>query len=630
MLESAATLCAEAVKRQRAGEVREAAELYRSILQFEPRHADSLHYLGLCHFQWDQHAEAVGYFTQAIEIDATKSAYHNNLGLAFRAMGRHEDAAKCFADALALKQDGPIAHHNLSVTFHELGRDAESRRHARRAKQFRGTDAQTLLRDGKRLLKQRQAQEALACLEEAAELDPGSAAIQFALGSAFQVEQDYEQAERHFREATQLASENIEAWTGLGAALTELSQLPEAETALRHAVELAPERAVTHSHLAVALMHQGRYVEAEGVCREALRLDPTHLAAEANLGTLLLRMGRTAEGLRSLESVIRSKPDLADARWNRALTLLSLGRWEEGWLEYEWRWARGIPSKRKIPRPLWDGGPLEGKRILLHAEQGLGDAIQFVRYARSLVELGAEVLLACHHRLLPLMRLQPYLAEVFEFKNNIPAFDVHAPLMSVPGILKTTLESVPYDVPYLQLDSELQAAWREKLSAIEGFKVGIVWQGNSKFSADRLRSVPLRHFSTLAEVEPVQLISLQVGEGTEQIEEAGELDLMTFPDLDTESGAFMDTAAILKSLDLVICSDTSIAHLAGAIGTPVWLAVSHAPDWRWLVDRSDSPWYPTMRIFRQQTPGDWQAVFAEIRGALEQHVANRSVDTAAS
>jgi hypothetical protein len=265
-------------------------------------------------------------------------------------------------------------------------------------------------------------------------------------------------------------------------------------------------------------------------------------------------------------------------------------------------------------RSLWDGRPLEGKTLLLHAEQGLGDTIQFLRYAALARQRGARVVVGCPKPLLPIVRTCRFIDQLVDEITPAMDFDVHCPLMSVPGLLKTTLENIPADVPYLFAAPDLVKQWRESLGGLEGFKIGIVWRGGPAHPNDRARSIPLSCFEPLAALPGVRLFSLQKGTGAEQLQDmAGRFPI-------TEVGSrledFMDTAAVLANLDLLITCDTAIAHLAGALGVPVWVGLPLVPDWRWLLDRGDSPWYPTMRLFRQKEPGDWAGVFEQISSAL--------------
>ena len=339
-----------------------------------------------------------------------------------------------------------------------------------------------------------------------------------------------------------------------------------------------------------------------------MELDPDFAKAHNTLGTILSARGQVEDALAHYETAIGLKPDYAHAHWNRALVRLLLGDYPRGWADYEWRWqckkAFHLPA---FSQPRWDGGPLTGKTILLYAEQGLGDTLHFVRYARLVQLCGGRVVLQmpastysasfalCRHR------------RVVPWGSPPPAFDVYAALMSLPALFGTTLENIPAEIPYLHADPNLVEHWRRQLTVVDGFKVGIAWQGSTTHAWDRHRSVPLTAFAPLAEVPGVRLISLQKGPAAQQAESvSGGIPVADFGDLvDRTSGAFMDTAAILKGLDLVICVDTAVAHLAGGMGVPVWLALHHTPDWRWLRGREDSPWYPNVRLFRQPSPGEW-------------------------
>jgi hypothetical protein len=255
---------------------------------------------------------------------------------------------------------------------------------------------------------------------------------------------------------------------------------------------------------------------------------------------------------------------------------------------------------------------------LLHAEGGLGDTIQFIRFASVVKQYGGTVVVECQKPLLRLLEGCSGIDQLVGRGDDIPAFDTRAPLMSLPAILKTSLDTIPTRIPYLLLKPAILQHWQERLTELEGFKIGINWQGKPSFRDDRFRSMPLRCFAPLAQIPGIRLISLQKGLGTEQLAEVRDLFPVTdlAAELDQQSGPFVDTAAVMKNLDLVITSDTATAHLAGALGVPVWVALSFAAEWRWLLDRSDSPWYPTMRLFRQRELGNWQSVFEEIKTAL--------------
>ena len=347
---------------------------------------------------------------------------------------------------------------------------------------------------------------------------------------------------------------------------------------------------------------------------------------------VLKRQGKIEAAMARFEETLHLDPNYASARWNRAAVWLLQGDFERGWAEYEWRWTQPDFGHRRFVQPAWDGSPLAGKTILLYAEQGIGDTLQFVRYVPLVQERGGRVILQCPLQLMKLLATLPGIERLVVKDDPLSAFDVHAALLSLPAIFHTSLDNVPASVPYLQANADLIEHWRKELAKSDVdyrtfasgpvFKIGITWQGNPAFKDDRYRSIPLARFERLASVPGVQLISLQKGPGIEQLQELGErfpiLDLGNR--LDEDSGPFMDTAAVLKNIDLVISSDTALPHLAGALGVPVWVALPLVPDWRWLLEREDCPWYPTMRLFRQTKLGCWQNVFERIAETLLHHV----------
>jgi hypothetical protein len=278
-----------------------------------------------------------------------------------------------------------------------------------------------------------------------------------------------------------------------------------------------------------------------------------------------------------------------------------------------------------MPPPSWDGSALDGKTILVQAEQGAGDTFQFVRYAGIVKAKGGRVVLQCQPALAPLLASCPAVKQVVARGVPLPGCDLTAPLLSLPWLCRTTLETIPSEVPYLAMDPARVDSWRARLAAYPGVKVGICWQGNPKFKRDRLRSVPLASFAPLAAVAGVCLVVLQRGTGLEQIaQQKGNVNIVDLPGRSEDlAESWLDTAALIQALDLVISVDTAVVHLAGALGAPVWVALPSMPDWRWLLDRDDSPWYPTVRLFRQRKPGDWPEVFQRIAAALQHLVASR-------
>ncbi len=412
------------------------------------------------------------------------------------------------------------------------------------------------------------------------------------------------------------------ALSNLGNTLRQLGRVDEAIASCLKALEYKPDYATAYNNLGVAYVAKGELEQAKLTFERSLELMPGGALAHANLGAALVRQGDFAAGTAQSEAALKIDPKYAEAHKNLAIVWLLMGDFERGWPKYEWRWQCPGSSLPPLKQPRWDGASLDGKAILLVAEQGLGDTLQFVRYAQRLQNEGGRVFVAAQKPLLSILNSCPGIDELVALGGPYPEFDTWAPLLSVPGLRNTTLASIPAEVPYLSPDPGLVAKWAQRLAEFPGFRIGIAWQGSPDFHADQQRSVLLERFAPLAKVPGVRLMSLQKGVGREQVAELpDDFEVIDFGDeLDADAGAFMDTAAILENLDLCISTDTSIPHLAGAMGAETWLALSLSPDWRWLLDRDDSPWYPSMRLFRQRTFGDWGEVFERMAVALRERV----------
>ncbi|HJN12491.1 MAG TPA: FkbM family methyltransferase [Pirellulaceae bacterium] len=435
----------------------------------------------------------------------------------------------------------------------------------------------------------------------------------------------YEDAVEAYGRALAIRADFPVALSNLGNTLKQLGRLDEAIASCQKALEYNPDYSTAYNNLGVAYVAKGDMDAAKATFEKSLELMPDGVVAHSNLGAALVRQGDFKAGSEQSEAALKFDPKYAEAHKNLAIVWLLTGDFERGWPEYEWRWRCPENSLPPISQPMWDGSPLQGRTILLVAEQGLGDTLHFVRYAKLLRLQGAHVIVAAQKPLLPILAECPGVDQWVELDGTYPAFDTWAPLVSLPGLVKTTLASIPAEIPYLTADPALVQTWSDRLSVYPGFRIGIAWQGSADFHADRQRSIALGLFAPLAEIPGVQLFSLQKGFGSEQIAALnGQFDVVDFGDeLDANAGPFMDTAAIMQCMDLVVSSDTSVPHLAGALGIEIWMALSLSPDWRWLLDRDDSPWYPSMRLFRQRTMGDWNDVFQRIATALRPRVESK-------
>jgi len=460
----------------------------------------------------------------------------------------------------------------------------------------------------------------LAC-RQVLEWDPEVGEAWFVLGVASQLLGKVAESVAYYRNSVRLAPGNAEAWNNLGASLSSLRRPEEAEKCLRRALELEPGYPQAHNNLGNALNAQGRFDEALASYLRALHFKPDYFEVYDHVGLVLQAQGRLAEAVDWFTQALERAPELGAVHMNYALASLQRGDFARGWTEYEWRFRCREHPILAQGMPPWDGSPLHGRSILLWAEQGLGDSIQFIRYAPAVAQRGGRVIVTCPRLLERILATCPGVAQVIPEGTPQLDFACHAALMSLPRIFGTALDTIPSDVPYLAADPALATQWRDELARFDGFKIGIAWQGNPDHKKDRHRSFRLARFELLAGVPGIKLFSLQKGLGTEQLEELSGRFPVT--DLGGRLDDFMDTAALVQNLDLVITPDTSLAHLAGALGVPVWVPIPFAPDWRWLLDREDTPWYPSMRLFRQRRWGDWDDVFSRMAQELSEVVIDK-------
>ncbi|MGB9079071.1 MAG: tetratricopeptide repeat protein [Terracidiphilus sp.] len=488
------------------------------------------------------------------------------------------EAAELYGQVLAAQPDSVAAHFNLGIVRQGLGDLAG----------------------------------AVASFEQALALRPELAEAHNSLGLTLRRQEKLEEAKAHYERALALKPEYADAWSNLGVLLRQLDELDASEKCLTKALSLRPENAGILDNLGNTLRDMGRLAESAACHERTIALDPRFPKAHNNLGYTLRKQGKLQEARSSFELAVLLDPRSADIRWNLCLLDLLESDFAAGWRGYEVRHERKENRPRSFSKPQWRGEPLDGARILLHSEQGLGDSMQFLRYVPMVVAAGGRVILNVPATLRRLAAELPEVDTVTVEGEALPEFAWHCPLLSLPLAFKTTLDSIPSQVPYLKAPEEaMHAADRLEWPEPE-LRVGLVWSGNPKCAEDRMRSMALKNFEPLLEMESFRFFSLQLGTA------AGQLDAVRGPIMDLRPAIhdFADTAALVEHLDLVITVDTSVAHLAGALAKPTWLLLPFAPDWRWLLEREDSPWYPTMRIFRQAQFGDWAAVMERVRSEL--------------
>jgi tetratricopeptide (TPR) repeat protein len=662
-------------REQQSGRLEAAERIYRLVLADWPECATAWHRLGSIAQQLGRGDLAVEYLSQAVSLSPDDAEAYGDLGIALQRQGILDEAVVSLQRALELKPDAALVHFNLGNALELRGKVEEAAAAYQRAVALAPDFWEAHYNLAAAQQRARRLDESAQAYRRAIELNPLLAEAHNNLGNVLQQQGQLSDATASFARAVELRPGDPSFHNNLGNGFTMRGMTEEAIASFRRALALKPDYAEAYTNLGTLLQTEGKVDDALDCYRQALSSQPGYAPAHNNIGTALEQVGKLTEAFDCYSRATELEPDNALAHRNRAMLLLLRGDFRQGWSEFEWRWKTDQPRARNFHQPPWEGEPVAGRTILLHAEQGLGDTLQFIRYVplvkaltrgpASKGEGGGAVIVECQKALCRLLSRCGGIDRLVARGDELPEFDVHAPLLSLPRTFGTTLENIPAAVPYLFADPALVEQWRQRLDAIRGegsgnrdrgtgnrghgsvpvivtdpltqqpathhsppLLIGINWCGRQNMPGARKRDVPVEFFAELAQVPGVRLISLQKDtEGRDRLTGrdalAGTADatIIDFGDeLDAAHGAFMDTAAIMMNLDLVISSDTSIPHLAGALGVPVWVALPFVPDWRWLLERTDTPWYPTMRLFRQPSRGDWAGAFRQIEAALRERL----------
>lgn len=557
---------------------------YDNAIARKPDYANAFNNRGVTLQAMKRPVEALASYDKAIEVKADYAEAFFNRGVTLQGLNRLDDALTSYDKAIAIKPDYAIALNNRGNTLKDL-------------KKF---------------------DEALASYEKAITIKADYAEAFYNSGVTQQEMKCFDAALKSYEKAIGNKADYANAFNNRGVSLQQLKRPVEALASYEKAIEIQADYAEAFYNRGVTLQKLNRTDEALASYDKAIELKADYAEAFNNRGVILQNLKHLDEALASYDRAIAIKADYADAHTNQSFLFLLNADFENGLAKSEWRKLKDEPhGDREFPKPLWLGtDDISGKTILVHWEQGLGDTIQFCRYIPLLTQMGIKTLFAPQERLQKLTSTLAAPFSLVDLGKMSFHFDYHCPLLSLPLAFKTNLDTIPDSVPYLAADPDLVRKWKAKIGE-EGFKIGICWQGSTGV-VDAGRSAPLSQFKALSEISDVRLISLHKGEGESQIPElAGSMVVETLgDDFDCGEDAFLDTAAVMKCCDLVITSDTAVAHLAGALGVKTWIALKHVPDWRWMLDRDDSPWYPTVRLFRQKYQGDWDEVFERITNAL--------------
>jgi tetratricopeptide (TPR) repeat protein len=572
-----------ALQHHNAGRLEEAKHIYFQIIQADPNQPVAMHLIGVVAYQMGENDIAIEFISKAIEIKPDYPEAHFNLGKSLKDAGRLEESVASYAKAIALKPDDADSHYNLGNVLKELERFDD----------------------------------AAASYVKAIEHNPTMAKAHNNMGLAFRALKKLDEAAECYHQAITLKPDYAEAYSNLGLVQQDQHQIDESMESYRKAISINPEYPEVHGNLGLAYQELGQLDEAISCYYKALSIKPDHAEALNNLGLVYQELGEFERAGEFYDKALRIAPEKAEVHNNIGMFQLLKGEFASGWEHYAWRWRMEDVSTRPrtYKEPSWDGGPLDDKKIFVYPEQGMGDVIQFARYLPLLDTDAKNVTLEVPLPLLRLFESSGFAENLVPTNQPPPAFDCQIPILNLPQLLNTTLETIPCGEPYLKTDPALVEKWAGRITT-GGLRVGIVWAGNPDHKNDHNRSIDASLIMPLSEIPGVSLYSLQMGRD----DDATKILRDKVTDLAASFKDFADTAAAMSNLDLIISVDTSVIHLAGALGRPVWTLLPFIPDWRWLLDRDDSPWYPTMRLFRQQDRGDWQGVIKRVCEALKERL----------
>jgi tetratricopeptide (TPR) repeat protein len=599
--------------RHQAGKLAEAEAIYRQVLAQNPDHPDVLHLLGIVAQQVGRRDAALELFARAVSLAPQRAEFHGSLGLVLAELGRLPEAIKADREAITLNPDLAQAHNNLGNALAQAGEPEEAVQSFRRAMELAPQAADPPYNLANLFKTLGRMDDAIVQYRRALELRPQWPQAHNNLGIALKDRGLLIEAMECFKQAVSLAPDYAQAMSNLADTLCDLTRYDLAVPVCRRALELKPDLPETHNNLGNALCGLGQYDQAVIAYRHAIALRPDYAEAHNNLANAYHSKGDLEQALCIYRAAVAIRPDYPSAHWNIGLIHLMQGDYERGWPQYEWRLKLKPPFRSEFLESRWDGSELNGRRILLYSEQAIGDIFQFFRYVPMVAQRGGRIVVAAQPELTRLLAMQNHVEQCVPLDaKSLPQFDVQLSFGSLPGLFATRLDTIPAAVPYIIPDPAAVEKWKSRVTAAAGDrrKIGFLWAGRSY--PDPFRAAPLELFAAMGKTQGNWFCSLQKGEGAVQTPPP-ELELTNWT---SELMDFADTAALMANLDLIITIDTSVAHLAGAMGKPTWVLLKAVPDWRWMLERSDCAWYPGMRLFRQPRHGDWQTPIQQIVQAL--------------
>ena len=608
---------------QKHGYLDKAIQCYQKALAIKPDLPEASYNMGIAYLDLSCIDAAVTCFKLAVELKPDYADAYNNLGNAYRDKEDIHRAISCYRQAIKINPQNPRPYYNLGNAYLELDEQEVSKACFQRALALKPDYATVFNSLGNSSLRQGDLELALANFSKAIEIQPDFAEAYYNRGNVQREMGRCSAAMESYREAVRLRKDYHEAYNNFGNLLKDLGNLEAASDNYRLAINARPDFAEAHFNLGNIMLQERQMAAAIERFKQAIALKPTYAEAHSNTGNACKELGRYQDALQHYNRALYHKPDLAEANFNRSLIHLLHQDFQQGWEGFEWRFklpdaGAVYPHRFKVPR--WDGSNFKGRRLLVHCEQGFGDTLQFIRYLPMVKKLGGSVIFETRKELMGILKKVPGMDSLIQRSpdgNHGEPFDYHIPLMSLPGVFQTRLETIPSHTPYILADDRKLVKWRRIISGQKPeFKIGIVWAGRPGHTNDHNRSCGMDVFLPLSQIPGVQLFSLQKGEGVARLKEVSNGGAIV--NLGERLVDFEDTAGAIANLDLIVSVDTAVAHLAGAMGNPVWLLLPFVPDWRWLLNRTDTPWYPTMRLFRQPEAGDWHTVFRNVSESLKE------------
>jgi tetratricopeptide (TPR) repeat protein len=607
----------EALALQSSGKLDAAKAIFEELLEANSEDFEAHYNLGLIFYRKNDFDQAIAHLERATSINPSDVGALNNLGVVYKRAKKYLKAVVAYDEALKLDPNYVDAHSNLSNLYREMGANDKAILAAQTALKIDDKHLTSWVNLGIVYQKMGQFAKAIDHFKTALTINPKHSPAYFNLGNTLYDQKRYLEAAQMMQQALKIHPNNTDYLNNFGVMLKMLKRYDDAVKVYEAVLQIKPNSANTYNNMGLALKELRRLDEAEASCLKAIELNPDDYNAYNNLGTIYEDRHELVRAEENFNKAIALQPDHTNANWNLSVVELNLGKFEQGWKRYEWRWkSEDSKAKPRFPVPEWRGESLKGKTILVYSEQGFGDAIHFIRYIPMVKELGAKkIIVQAKKELHPLFKhIKAIDKLVTTVDDDMPVFHTHIPMLSLPLRFNTTLETIPNEVPYLFTRGK---PVKLKLNQAK-LNIGIVWSGSPTHKRHTERFVGLKLFEKLFPIPNVQFYSLQVGEDAEAIKTNNFSSKII--DLSSKLTDFAKTASVIKQLDLIIGSDTSVLHLAGALGKRGWVFIQQINDWRWMQEREDSPWYPTLTLFRQQNYGDWESVMDRVHDKLRDEV----------